>query len=313
MARNWTWISTIWLSLWALTACGGCTPRTPDTPIATGEPHHESASPAPRSSERATGFAEERGATARQKASSAGSGPASAPREDYESGDARADVDRAPAWRRPGLATQWGEERESRIREVGFVRDQGAPTALLSFNYDDEDGIRAATGRTLKHAYASTHPVLGGTLTVSLVDSSGDPLPGLQSSGQRYVFGDRGDRYQIRITNHSPGRFEVVASVDGLDVIDGHDATFSKRGYVVNPWATLDIQGFRDSYETVRAFRFGNVEDSYAVSRGKGRNIGVIGVALFAERGFYAHDEELRRRRDADPFPGRFSPPPGSW
>ena len=72
------------------------------------------------------------------------------------------------------------------------------------------------------------------------------------------------------------------------------------------------LEGFRESEGSVRAFRFGSTNDSYASRRGKGRNVGVIGVALFQERGTGAHwtAEEVNRRETADPFPNRFAPPP---
>jgi hypothetical protein len=175
--------------------------------------------------------------------------------------------------------------------------------------YDDADGVRAASQRD-SAAQGGVFPVRGGALTISVVDSGGDPLPAVFSGGHHYVIGDSGDRYQLQVQNHTPGRFEVVATVDGLDVVDGQDGSLDKRGYVIDPWGTLTIEGFRESYETIRSFRFGNVASSYAASRGKGANIGVIGVALFAEEGFY-WDDEVRRRRNADPFPGRFAPAPG--
>ena len=223
--------------------------------------------------------------------------------------DAEESASEAAPWRRPGLATRWGEERESRIRETHFHRQYSEPSAVVSVYYDDEQGIHAATGLGERFAYEGVFPVRGGALTVAIVDDDGDPLPAIQTGGRRYVLGDEGDRYQIRVQNHTPGRFEIVASVDGLDVIDGQDGTYGKRGYVVSPWSTLTIEGFRDSYDSVRAFRFGSVEESYAARRGKGQNIGVIGVALFEEEGFHWRSDPARHQ--ADPFPGRFAPPPG--
>jgi hypothetical protein len=210
------------------------------------------------------------------------------------------------------LATQWGEARDSQVREVFFERQRSGPAGVVSVHYDDEDGIRAATGRDADDAYPRTFAIGGGALTVSITDDDGDPLPSLYTDGSDYVIGEAGDRYQIEIKNYTAGRFEIVASVDGLDVLDGGDGSFDKRGYLVSPWSSLTIEGFRDSYETVRAFRFGDVESSYAVQRGKGRNVGVIGVAVFEERGFRfgRDDDELYRRRHADPFPGRFAPAP---
>jgi hypothetical protein len=44
---------------------------------------------------------------------------------------------------RPGLGTEFGEERESRVTEVAFARAAGAPAAVLSLRYDDRAGLLA--------------------------------------------------------------------------------------------------------------------------------------------------------------------------
>ena len=82
------------------------------------------------------------------------------------------------------------------------------------------------------------------------------------------------------------------------------------------PFATLEIDGFRQSHEAVAAFRFAKVSDSYAAQTSGDRNVGVIGVAFFGERGDSFEPwtgEELERRDTASPFPGadpRFARPP---
>ncbi|HUL57646.1 MAG TPA: hypothetical protein VLU43_00135, partial [Anaeromyxobacteraceae bacterium] len=81
-----------------------------------------------------------------------------------------------------------------------------------------------------------------------------------------------------------PRRAEVVASVDGLDVVDGRPAALGKRGYLVDPWSEVTIDGFRTSEDAVAAFRFSSVPRSYAALRGDPRDVGVIGVAVFPER-----------------------------
>jgi hypothetical protein len=216
------------------------------------------------------------------------------------------------AYRRPGLGTQWGEERESRVTEVRFERkDESSPLAQVAIRYDDEDGIRTLTGLTDRYAHPGVFALAGGALTVSLTESDGDPLPALTAGSQYFVIGDEGDRYQIHIVNHTPGRFEVVASVDGLDVLDGQDAAYGKRGYVVAPWGSIDIEGFRSSTEAVQAFRFGAIEDSYAVARGRGADVGVVGVLVFEERGSNLPQPGWNVDYRPNPFPGRFSPPPG--
>jgi hypothetical protein len=121
-------------------------------------------------------------------------------------------------------------------------------------------------------------------MRVELLDRYGAPLDSAFSHGRRYVLGAHGERYTIRITNPSWRRVEVVVSVDGLDVIDGKAASLAKRGYVINPYSEVRIDGWRTSFRSVAAFRFGRVGDSYAARTGSARNVGVIGVAVFAER-----------------------------
>ena len=127
-----------------------------------------------------------------------------------------------------------------------------------------------------------------------------------------YVIGHEGERYSIVIENHTPRSFEAVATVDGLDVMNGKPGSFDNRGYVLMPWANLEIDGFRQSTDAVAAFRFSKVKDSYAADRGETRNVGVIGVAFFAQRGDDWSSSELRTRDTASPFPRdtRFAPPP---
>lgn len=289
----------------------GCSHPTPSPEIASGEQGSASASP--------------RGASPR---------PARRPAVDsvsprYEANDAPTDsayaegespVGRAakssappPAWRRPGLATQWGEARDSHVRETSFQRQRPLdPAATLRVQYDDEAGVHATTGRYEEDAYPAVFPLHGGDFTLRVEDDDGDPLAAIRAGGRTYVIGDSGDRYQLTLQNHTPGRFEIVTTVDGLDVLDGAEGSLDKRGYLVQPWASLTIDGFRESYDTVRAFRFGSVAESYAARRGKALNIGVLGVAIYEERGFdwYGDPGERWRRDHADPFPGRFAPPP---
>jgi len=148
---------------------------------------------------------------------------------------------------------------------------------------------------------------------VEVLDQYGSPLETGYSGGRRYVLGEHGARYTIRVANPSSRRVEVVVSVDGLDVIDGKAASFGKRGYVVNPYSEVRIDGWRTSMHSVAAFRFGRVADSYAARTGSARNVGVIGVAVFAEsqpivsrplipRPRY-YDEDHLGRGDVGPVP----------
>lgn len=222
--------------------------------------------------------------------------------------------DDAPrAEERPGLGTEWGETRESRVSSAPFVRrDFDTPLSATRFFYNDEAGVRAALGSGYWDRRTDGVNAARGAITIRVVDERGAALPTFSSGGRSYVLGDDGARYSIRIDNSTSERFEAVATVDGLDVIDGQPGSFTKRGYLVGPWSSVEIDGFRRSEEEVAAFRFGRVRDAYATRRGDDRNVGVIGVAVFSERGasYPWTRRELERRDSADAFPGRFAPAP---
>src|SRR3569623_908698 len=72
---------------------------------------------------------------------------------------------------------------------------------------------------------------------VAPVDDAGRTLPGLSAGGRTLIVGEDNQRYRIVVRNGTTARFEVVASVDGLDVIDGKPADPKRRGYIVDPHA----------------------------------------------------------------------------
>lgn len=128
-------------------------------------------------------------------------------------------------------------------------------------------------------------PVSTSPYQVDLISERGTPLETYSRGGRFYVLGNSGERYSIRVSNPTSRRIEAVISVDGLDVIDGEDADFkNKRGYVIPPHGNVVVDGFRTSTSHVASFRFSSVADSYADRKGKGRNVGVIGVAIFDEK-----------------------------
>jgi hypothetical protein len=75
-----------------------------------------------------------------------------------------------------------------------------------------------------------------------------------------------------------------VATVDGLSVMDGQTGDLHKSsGYVLAPYQTAIIPGWRLNNQDVAAFRFSFPGDSYAAKIGKPTNLGVIGCAFFEE------------------------------
>jgi hypothetical protein len=127
-------------------------------------------------------------------------------------------------------------------------------------------------------------PARHGGWSVEAVDEGGRTLPTFEHRGRTYVLGSLGQRYLLRFRNGTGRRVEVVASVDGRDVVDGRPASLEKRGYVVEPWGELTIDGYRVSQDAVAAFRFSSVARSYAARKGDARDVGVVGLAVFGER-----------------------------
>jgi hypothetical protein len=221
-----------------------------------------------------------------------------------------------PAADRPGLGTQWGETRTSRISMVSFERaDASSPFATAALFYNDEEGARAMSSTSgFRRTAPGMFTIAGGLVSIGLRDDGGRFFTGFTAGGRNYAVGDSGHRYSIVVRNNTNFRLEIVLSVDGLDVLDGKAASFGKRGYIMDPRGEIDVDGFRQSMDAVAAFRFGSVRGSYAALKtGDSRNVGVIGVALFNETGTNPvpwTPDEIQRRRDANPFPGQFATPP---
>jgi hypothetical protein len=171
--------------------------------------------------------------------------------------------------------------------------------------------VLASTGRpTPAHAVTAQQ----GPYELELL-VGGVPARAYLHQGETWVLGRLGERYTLRVHNRSDRRIEAVVSVDGRDVIDGKPAELRrKRGYLVEAWSTVDIDGWRISRSEAAAFRFSRVADSYAARTGSARNVGVIGVAVFPERWIpppprplaspWSHDPAASQERaDAAPAP----------
>ena len=119
---------------------------------------------------------------------------------------------------------------------------------------------------------------------VSVVDrDSGQWLPKYPYRGDTWVAGTPGSRYSVRLANTTGERVLVVLSVDGVNAVSGQTAAPSQAGYVLDPWETTEIAGWRKSLDDIAQFVFTDLPDSYAARTGRPDNVGVIGIAVFRE------------------------------
>jgi len=122
-------------------------------------------------------------------------------------------------------------------------------------------------------------------------------LPEYRWQGRQYVAGEPGNRFAVTLRNLSGERVLAVLSVDGVNAISGQTASTSQSGYVLEPWQTTEVRGWRKNYSEVAEFYFTDLPDSYAARTGRPDNVGVIGIAAYRERR-YSHDDRYYNSRD---------------
>lgn len=124
----------------------------------------------------------------------------------------------------------------------------------------------------------------GQLLDLAVVNrSTGQRIPVYQHHGRLYVPGAPGEKYAVHIANRTGGRVLAAVSVDGINVVTGETAAPDQNGYVLGPWQSFEITGWRKSMNEVASFYFTRLPDSYAARTDRPDNVGVVGVAVFRE------------------------------
>lgn len=113
----------------------------------------------------------------------------------------------------------------------------------------------------------------------------GHPVPEYWLKGTSYVEALKGKEYTLRISNPLSVRTAVALSVDGLNTIDArHTDARSAHKWVLEPYQTIEIQGWQTSSNQARKFFFTSEEKSYGAWLGKTDNLGVISAVFFKEK-----------------------------
>jgi len=160
----------------------------------------------------------------------------------------------------------------------------------------------------------------GSTVDIEVLARPGyrsAPLPSYWFQGQNYVEGRQNQEFRVRLRNKSAERVLAVLSVDGVNAISGETAGLNQAGYVLAPYQTLDVDGWRKSNARTAAFYFTHIADSYAARTGRPDNVGVIGAAVFREMRYQyeypqaqdqysrGNSESREKSTGAAPAPGR--------
>lgn len=152
------------------------------------------------------------------------------------------------------------------------------------------------------HAYY--RPATPGDVDVRVVLDNGRELPLHALDGYRhpeqfraYLEAVDGAGYSLRVRNRTGGRVGVVMTVDGRNIISGKRSELapSEPMYVLGPYQSQLIRGWRTSSQTVNRFYFTDSGDSYAGAWGDYSAMGVIAVAVYREKAHYRPPQQYRK------------------
>ena len=143
-------------------------------------------------------------------------------------------------------------------------------------------------------AYVYPRQGVGSLVSVSVeVEGRAAPLYlAPDGSGRFYLEARPQARYALCLTNNTHERLGVVITVDGLNAVSGERDPVARgrrapagRMYVLGPWDSIAVQGWRTSLDEVRRFTFVDEQRSYAARSGKANaKMGWIELAVYRER-----------------------------
>ncbi len=148
--------------------------------------------------------------------------------------------------------------------------------------------LSAALAASAARAHAGGQFEAPGALvgvSVEVDGSAASLYPATDGSGRYYVEARTGSRYCVSLANRSGERLGVVLTVDGLNAISGARDLGRGRMYVLDPWQSTSVQGWRTSLQEVRQFTFVDERRSYAARTGQANEkMGWIEVSVYRER-----------------------------
>lgn len=111
-----------------------------------------------------------------------------------------------------------------------------------------------------------------------------------RNDDRRYVQAFAGRNYSIVLRNNTSRRIGVLLAVDGLNAVNGEQTSLGagEPMYVLSPYETATIKGWRTSLEQIRRFVFVDERRSYASRTGQANgDMGWIRVVAFREQNLF--------------------------
>ena len=113
----------------------------------------------------------------------------------------------------------------------------------------------------------------------------GRPVTEFVHEGETFMEGRGGSEFEIEIRNTTGNRVMAVVSVDGLSVISGAAAGLESPGYIIQPYQTVVIPGWKLDQNKAAKFEFGSRGSSYVqATEGSAANCGVLGLMVWSEK-----------------------------
>lgn len=92
---------------------------------------------------------------------------------------------------------------------------------------------------------------------------NGRPVSEYFKETKSFIEARQGTEYTLRFRNNSWKRVMAVFVVDGVEVIKGKSGAEADTGYIVDPWSSIEVKGYRINDSEVASFKFSSNAQSY--------------------------------------------------
>lgn len=122
------------------------------------------------------------------------------------------------------LGTKWGDEIDSSVTSVEATRLSDEPIDEIIISY---------ANKNYQGKPVNSISLLAGQIQLSILDDKDKPFPIYRLDGNYYLKAKENQSYYLHYRNSSSNTYEIIASVDGIDVLTGNTASkYSPTGYI---------------------------------------------------------------------------------